>query len=385
MNHQHPPAPPRIAVVGGSLTGPMAALLLLRAGFDHVAVYDAAPGGAPRHGGLIGLADPALDVLDRLGIGQEEFVAFGSQYAVQMSVRERAVTGTLAQVYPGRHTTWTLLHHALATRLPRHVIHSGRRVTGIGEAGDGPVLRFTRGRRRGFDVVVFADGRASTGRRLLDPGRRLRYAGYVAHRGTAPLRHGGVREFTSVQPCPGVLLNLAPVPGPGIDWSLYLNTTADQYASWFGARPDERLFVLPEHVSALAYAHVDANADTWLPAAQANLVHATAARTAVPVMDIDPPRRMVWPVGAGFAVLVGDALAPVRPHTARGLNNGIEQVADLVAVLRQHRRYGADLAAGLDGWQRRHLPVVHADLALGPRIAGRLGLGARPDRIVELV
>ncbi len=32
---------------------------------------------------------------------------------------------------------------------------------------------------------------------------------------------------------------------------------------------------------------------------------------------------MVWPIGGGHAVLLGDALAPVRPHTARGVNNGI--------------------------------------------------------------
>jgi len=32
---------------------------------------------------------------------------------------------------------------------------------------------------------------------------------------------------------------------------------------------------------------------------------------------------MVWPIGGGHAVLLGDALAPVRPHTAPGVNNGI--------------------------------------------------------------
>nr|WP_245730142.1 hypothetical protein [Micromonospora pallida] len=98
---------------------------------------------------------------------------------------------------------------------------------------------------------------------------------------------------------------------------------------------------------------------------------------AVPVLDIDPPTRMVWPVGDGHAVLLGDALAPVRPHTARGANNGIEQAAGLAVALTQHRRYGADLPAALHGWQRRHLPTAVAAVRQGPVIGDKLGLGAR--------
>ena len=105
-------------------------------------------------------------------------------------------------------------------------------------------------------------------------------------------------------------------------------------------------------------------------------MHTTTTRMAVPVMDIDPPTQMAWPVGAGYAVLLGDALAPVRPHTARGANNGIEQAAGLVAALRQHRKYGADLAGALNGWQRRHLPTSVAAVRLGPVIGARLGLGS---------
>ena len=59
---------PTIAVVGGSLTGPTVALLLLHAGFDDVTVYEAVPASAPQGGGLIGLEHSALDILDRLGM-----------------------------------------------------------------------------------------------------------------------------------------------------------------------------------------------------------------------------------------------------------------------------------------------------------------------------
>jgi 2,6-dihydroxypyridine 3-monooxygenase len=65
----------------------------------------------------------------------------------------------------------------------------------------------------------------------------------------------------------------------------------------------------------------------------------------------------------------------VRPHTARGANNGIEQAAGLAAALTQHRRHGADLARALTGWQRRHLPTAVATVRQGPIIGARLGLG----------
>ena len=226
------------------------------------------------------------------------------------------------------------------------------------------------------DLVVFADGRASTGRRLLDPGRRLHYAGYVAHRGATTTPPAGLADFLRFEPCPGVQFNVAPVPG-GCDWTFYLNATTADYTTWFGAPPDRRVFALPEHISTAARVQVDRAAEAHLPAEQTAVVHATTTRMAVPVTDIDPPTSMVWPVGGGHAVLLGDALAPVRPHTARGANNGIEQAAGLVAALTQHRRHGADIGGALNGWQRRHLPTAVAAVRLGPVIGGRLGLGTR--------
>jgi 2,6-dihydroxypyridine 3-monooxygenase len=368
---------PTIAVIGGSLTGTVTALLLIQAGFDRVTVYEATPATAPLGGGLIGLEHAALDVLDRLGIPQAEFVAYDSEAIMQISVRERRPAETVRRVYPGRNTTWTLLHRALTARLPGDVLRTGMRVTGLTEQGGQPLLQFADGHHECADLIVFADGRSSTGRRLLDPGRELRYAGYVAHRGHATSTpHPGLRDFLRLQPCPGVQFNLAPIPG-GCDWTFYLDCTDAEYQHHFGAAPTRRVFALPHHISPAARAHVDRHAEHLLPPDHAAVVQATTTRMAVPVLDITPPTRMVWPVGTGHAVLVGDALAPVRPHTARGANNGIEQAAGLAAALTQHRKYGADLPGALHGWQRRHLPAAVAAVHRGPAIGHRLGLGSR--------
>jgi 2-polyprenyl-6-methoxyphenol hydroxylase-like FAD-dependent oxidoreductase len=365
---------PRITVIGGSLTGPAAALLLTQAGFAHVTCYEAMPASTTLGGGLISLEHPSLDILDRLNISQDEYVHVPSETIWQTPVHRRALGAPTRRTYPGRFTTWSQLNKALTARVPNEMLHTGARVTGLTEHGRRPLLHFADGRTEPADVVVFADGRASTGRKLLDPHRQLHYAGYIGHRGSVAFNPTSMTDFWRLEPCPGVQFNIAPIPG-GVDWTFYLNATAAEYADLFGVTPHRRLFAQPHHVSATARAHVDGNAVWHLPDPYATTVHATTARTAFPVTDIDPPRQMVWPVGDGYAVLLGDALAPVRAHTARGANNGLEQAQGLVTALRQHRRHGADLGTALTGWQRRHLPAAVAAVRLGPVIGARLGLG----------
>jgi 2-polyprenyl-6-methoxyphenol hydroxylase-like FAD-dependent oxidoreductase len=367
------PARTRVAVVGGSLTGPVTALLLLHAGFD-VALFEAVPASAPQGGGLIGLEHEALDVLDHLGIAQDEFVKYDSETVAQITVCRRRPGDVHRRRYPGRNTTWTLLHAALTRRLPATTVHTGTRVTGLHERHGQPMLTLADGDEQPAELIVFADGRASTGRRLLDPTRRLHYAGYVAHRGQST-RIRGLQDFLrfAPDPNPGMQFNLAPIPG-GTDWTFYLPATRAQYRAFFGAAPEQRVFALPQHISPAARSTVDQAVAQHLPDEQAGLVHHSTTRTAAAVLDIDTPTRMAWPIGAGHAVLLGDALAPVRPHTARGANNGIEQAAGLAAVLTQHRKYRADLAAGLDGWQQRHLPAAIAAVQLGPVLGHQFGL-----------
>jgi 2,6-dihydroxypyridine 3-monooxygenase len=365
---------PRIAVVGGSLTGPAAALLLTQAGFDHVTVYEATPAGTTLGGGLLSLEHSSLDILDQIGIAQDDYVHIPSETIWQTPVHGRVLGEPVRRVYPGRFTTWTQLHQALIARLPGDMLQAGARITALSAHGGRPLLHVADGRTEPADLVVFADGRASTGRTRLDPHRRLRYAGYVGHRGTVGYNPTDMTDFWRLEPCPGTQFNIAPIPG-GLDWTFYLNATAADYADAFGAAPHRRMFAHPRHVTAATRAAVDGAAVWHLPDPFAAVVHATTARTAFPVMDIDPPTQMVWPIGDGYAVLLGDALAPVRAHTARGANNGLEQADALACVLRQHHRHGADLGTALAGWQRRQLPAAVAAVRLGPVIGARLGLG----------
>jgi 2-polyprenyl-6-methoxyphenol hydroxylase-like FAD-dependent oxidoreductase len=367
-----------IAIIGGSITGPALSLLFHQAGFNEVHVYEASPGTAPQAGGVIGLDHVSLGVLDTIGVPQEEIVPFPSERVISIKVADRREAGRVQTLYPGRNTTWTLVHHALTRRLPAGTLHSGARLVGLEPGRRGrAVLRFQDGSRANADLVAFADGRRSIGRRLLDPDRSLRYAGYVAHRGQLDDCPPELRDFWRYEPG-GSQFNLFPIQQPegiGTDWTFYLNASPEQFRALFAGDPTTRTFVLPHQVSDDARTYVDVQATELLTPSAAELVHRTAQRMAVPVLDIAPPTQMVYPVGSARAVLLGDALAPVRPHTARGANNGIDQAAGLVTALAQHRRYQADLDAALRGWQARYLPMVAQSLQLGPRLEEAIGLG----------
>lgn len=365
----------RVAVIGGSLSGPFAALSLQNAGFEDVTVYEAMPPQASPAGGVIGLDHFSLDALDRLGVPQDEFIPFESEWVVAVKVRDRSVAGQVRTIYPGRNTTWNALHASLTSRLD--CIIGGKRLVDLTASRTGVVLHFADGDAREVDYVLGFDGRRSGVRKIVDPDRKLRYAGYVAHRGNAGTCPPGFRDFTRFEPG-GTQFNMFPVLRDGkvsLDWTFYLDESAEDFRRHYGAAPTVRTFVMADQITDEARLRVDVHAEKLLPDAEVAVVEATSERAAAPVVDIDPPTRLVWKLGGGHVVLVGDAAAPVRPHTASGLNNGLHGATDLVAAMRQHSRWGADITAALAGWEGRTLPNLIEKVNAGPVLGRKLGLG----------
>src|SRR5947209_8285768 len=83
-----------------------------------------------------------------------------------------------------------------------------------------------------------------------------------------------------------------------------------------GASPTTRTYVPAGLIGERPRAFVDLHAERMLPGEVADLVRTTSTRTAVPLVDIATPRRMVFAIGSVPAVLIGDALAVVHPNTA---------------------------------------------------------------------
>lgn len=91
------------------------------------------------------------------------------------------------QRFSGTSMHWDVLFDQLRRRIPNHQYKAGQRVTEvILEPKKNPTVILENGRRRYFDLVIFADGYRSFGRKHIDPNITVKYAEYVAWRGTIP-------------------------------------------------------------------------------------------------------------------------------------------------------------------------------------------------------
>ncbi|GAA2212512.1 hypothetical protein GCM10009850_079740 [Nonomuraea monospora] len=140
---------------------------------------------------------------------------------------------------------------------------------------------------------------------------------YVAWRGQLFEHRPDLCAFTRYEPGSSQF-NIFPVLRKdgtiGVDWTFYLNMTAACFRYLIGYDPTHRTYVLPHQIGWSARTVVLSEAERLLPPSAVAMISATREWHAAPVLDIDPPQRMVHPVGQAAAVLLGDALAPVRPY-----------------------------------------------------------------------
>ncbi len=174
--------PGRAVIIGGSMGGLCAGLLLRRAGWR---------GGHLRtRGGRIGgpgagiVTHPELEAaLAACGVG--ETARLGVPVASRrLFDREGRVIAELQR--PQITTSWDRLFRLLRRAFPDACYHSGKALVGLAEAAEGIRARFADGSTAEGDLLIAADGFRSTVRGLLLPEVEPVYAGYVGWRGLVP-------------------------------------------------------------------------------------------------------------------------------------------------------------------------------------------------------
>jgi 2,6-dihydroxypyridine 3-monooxygenase len=172
----------RAAIVGGSLGGLGAALLLRDAGVE-VDVYERSPSELAQRGAGIGFfADARRYLVERAGVPLERVCTMMSYIRYLNRQGERILNAH----HPYTFSSWTTIYRTFLGLFGPARYHLGHEMTGWIETGDAVEVHFAGRPSQRADLLVCADGVNSTARALLLPEVKPVYSGYVAWRGMVP-------------------------------------------------------------------------------------------------------------------------------------------------------------------------------------------------------
>jgi len=359
---------PRVAVVGGSLGGLTAALVLRDLGCE-VDVFERSTAELESRGAGIVVLDATVRYLRERTDLDVDRITTATGF-----LRYLGADGAVVYEEPRRYrySAWHSVYRALLGCFGRGHYHLGRQVAGLRQRGEQVEVRFADGASASYELVVCADGITSSARAAFQPRARPAYAGYVAWRGTVAERRlgrevGGLLADSIVyQVIPGSHILLYPIPAldgsvePGrrlANFVWYRNYRAgeeldDLMTGRDGVRRDVTL--PPGAASADHVRELRDTAAARLAPQLAEVVHRTELPFVQVIFDIEVDR-----MAFGRVCLTGDAAFALRPHAAAGT---AKAAADAWALAEALAATGGDLEAALPRWERRQLAVGRAVL-----------------------
>jgi 2,6-dihydroxypyridine 3-monooxygenase len=362
----------RALVVGGSLGGLTAALVLRDRGWDVVVLERSAVPLEGRGAGIVAHPITVRYLLERtgksigdVGVSATRLRYLGDDGAI---VHERPCTYRFAsyfELYRGLLDAFGAEHYNLSTELAH-----------LENRGDEVAVSLTGGQTLTADLVVCADGIRSTARRILVPQAQPRYAGYLAWRGTIArdeLSAGTadvLRDAVTYRILPRGHLLTYPIPGPDgsvlCNWLWYRNAArGDHLTDLLTDRHGftAELTVPPGAVQTQHVEQLHSAADTELPAPLAEVVRRSADPFIQVIVDLEVPR-----MAFGRTCLVGDAAFALRPHIAAGTAKAADDAWQLGdALLGATPRH---VPRRLKDWETRQLTTARRAMQRA-RAAGR--------------
>lgn len=347
--------PPRsAAIIGGSIGGLFAALLLHRAGWD-VAIYERnARELAGRGAGIVthpalnaALADAGIEPREELGIAIEGRRTFGRD-------------GTLVGMrdFPQTNTSWDRLFQLLRAALPEGRYHLGNSLSHITQQEAAATAHFSDGSAVTADLIVGADGFRSSVRATFLPDVAPSYAGYVAWRGLvdearmSPATHAALMSHFCFCLPPGEQMLGYPVAGPDHDLRpghrrfnfVWYRPAAEETDLRCLLTDDTGTFhdvsIPPPLIAKAVIAEMRAASEASLAPCFAEAVALTEAPFFQPIYDLTVPHMT-----RGRVAILGDAAFVARPHVGAGVTKAAEDAVALVRALTEHADIGSGLAA----------------------------------------
>ena len=369
----------RIGIVGGSIAGCSAAILLSRAGHD-VTIYERHRGTLVGRGGGIGTPSAVLNGLienDEIDADIPHFTASEMPFVGKRSADDRY--GRAAWSFPLdlQAFHWSALWNNLRKRVPDEIYLEGHKVTGARmEDGTTAVLTLADGTEPEFDLVLFADGYHSMGRELLFPQTELTYRGYMLWRGLLPeqenpesaplgsniprLSHAKIPGHTAMYFIPNE--NGSVAEGERIyNWAAYIPLAEEDLAEFMvdrhgrfhdGSLPPGSMRLSKEN-------RLKAVAAENLPAYYAEILNKTQNTFVQLIYTSDLPGYY-----RDRFCLIGDAGMVIQPFTGSGVFKGYNNTKDLLENLAVHD----SIDDALQQWGAKELLSAKRLLALGEQM-----------------
>ncbi|MEW6450399.1 MAG: FAD binding domain-containing protein [Pseudomonadota bacterium] len=352
----------RALIVGGSMSGLFAGLMLRQRGF-HVDIYERVAGELSGRGAGIVAQPSVIAGLRSLGIDVSEL----GVEAFERQVLD--INGSVVSTFPCPQvlTAWERLYRILRDAFPPEHYHRGKGVKSFEQSARSVTAHLSDGSSAEADVLIGADGIRSNVRQQLLPDLGPLYAGYVAWRSLIPEQslppdiHRAVFDRMTFCLPPGEQFLSYPVAGPDNDlrpghrrMNVIWYRPADEATELQRLLTDDSgnthaISIPPPLIRRAAIEDMRA-AGVRLVAPQFREVLKLMDEPILqPIYDLETPQ-----MAFGRVAIIGDAAFVARPHVGAGVAKAADDAVALMDALTKD-----DVEPALKAFEAKRLPVGH--------------------------
>ena len=351
-----------VAVIGGSLGGLTAALLLRDMGAE-VHVYERSPNELVQRGAGIGfLPESQRYLTTRAGVALDDIsIATG-----HIRYLDRAGLVAHDERHDHRFSSWNTVYRQLFACVKPDMSHLGHEMIDWSDDGEKVRVSFRNGTVITADLVVFADGVNSIARQRLLPEARPNYARYVAWRGMVHESSLSKDTFDMLDDAITYHVyansHILVYPIPGIDGEIERGKRLFNFV-WY------RNYMAGGDLEELMTDNDGMLRDISMPPGSVSSHHVNemravaSARLPRPIADVvcgaeQPFVQVIYDLAIekmtfGRTCLLGDAAFIARPHAAAGTAKAADDAWSLAESLDAQ----ADISEALAAYESKQLVV----------------------------